>query len=116
MPSHSRSSPTDVDAGKVMRITIPKSQGKQPYYDARKASWGDLFPHEPKNAPQERYQPTRTKREGGTTPARGGDIGKRSKKEKIAKTSYASLADDLKEKKKKIRKERLRAMDVATDD
>ena len=28
-----------------MRLTIPKSQGKQPYYDARKSSWGDLFPH-----------------------------------------------------------------------
>lgn len=40
--------------GKIMRLTIPKSQGKQPYYDARKSSWGDLFPHPPKNAPQER--------------------------------------------------------------
>jgi ribosomal protein RSM22 (predicted rRNA methylase) len=37
-----------------MRITIPRSQGKQPYYDARKSSWGDIFPHPPKNAPQER--------------------------------------------------------------
>lgn len=37
-----------------MRLTIPKSQGKQPYYDARKSSWGDIFPHPPKNAPQER--------------------------------------------------------------
>ncbi|KAG8902132.1 37S ribosomal protein S22 [Tulasnella sp. 403] len=35
--------------GNISRITIPKSQGKQPYYDARKASWGDIFPHEPKN-------------------------------------------------------------------
>ncbi|KAH6916649.1 3-methyl-2-oxobutanoate hydroxymethyltransferase [Coprinopsis sp. MPI-PUGE-AT-0042] len=40
--------------GKIMRITIPKSQGKQPYYDARKSSWGDIFPHPPKNAPHER--------------------------------------------------------------
>lgn len=37
-----------------MRITIPKSQGKQPYYDARKSSWGDIFPHPPKNTPHER--------------------------------------------------------------
>jgi len=37
-----------------MRMTVPKSQGKQPYYDARKSSWGDLFPHPPKNKPQER--------------------------------------------------------------
>ncbi|KAF5332576.1 hypothetical protein D9611_005065 [Ephemerocybe angulata] len=40
--------------GKIMRLTIPKSQGKQPYYDARKSSWGDLFPHPSKNKPQER--------------------------------------------------------------
>jgi len=30
-------------------LTIPKSQSKQAYYDARKANWGDLFPHAPKN-------------------------------------------------------------------
>ncbi|KAG8934616.1 37S ribosomal protein S22 [Tulasnella sp. 408] len=35
--------------GNISRITIPRSQGKQPYYDARKSSWGDIFPHEPKN-------------------------------------------------------------------
>lgn len=45
-------------AGKIMRMTIPKSQGKQPYYDARKSSWGDMFPHEPKNKPQQRFQST----------------------------------------------------------
>lgn len=28
---------------------IPRSQGKQEYYDARKSAWGDLFPHEPRN-------------------------------------------------------------------
>ena len=39
-----------------MRITIPKSQGKQPFYDARKSSWGDIFPHEPKNRPQVRFE------------------------------------------------------------
>jgi len=99
--------------GKVMRITIPKSQGKQPYYDARKSSWGDMFPHEPKNAPQERYQPTRaTKKEGGTTPAKGAHIGKSNMKQNVARTSYAALADDLKKEKKQVRKERLRrAMD-----
>ena len=37
-----------------MRMTIPRSQGKQPYYDARKSSWGDIFPHQPKNPAQER--------------------------------------------------------------
>ena len=36
-------------AGELERHTIPKSQGRQPYYDARKARWGDTFPHAPKN-------------------------------------------------------------------
>lgn len=89
-----------------MRITIPKSQGKQEYYDARKASWGDMFPHPPKNKPQERYQPA-----GFQNPIKGGDIGKRGgKKEGIVKTSYAKLAEDIKDKKKKQRQERLKAM------
>lgn len=38
-------------AGLLERHTIPKSQGRQPYYDARKAAWGDAFPHAPKNGP-----------------------------------------------------------------
>ncbi|KAF9177357.1 37S ribosomal protein S22 [Haplosporangium sp. Z 767] len=36
-------------SGYLERIIIPKSQGKVPYRDARKAMWGDLFPHQPKN-------------------------------------------------------------------
>ncbi|KAG0338372.1 37S ribosomal protein S22 [Podila humilis] len=35
--------------GFLERIIIPRSQGKIPYRDARKAMWGDLFPHQPKN-------------------------------------------------------------------
>lgn len=38
--------------GELQRHTIPKSQGRQPYYDARKSAWGDSFPHPPKNGPQ----------------------------------------------------------------
>jgi ribosomal protein RSM22 (predicted rRNA methylase) len=56
--------------GKILRQTIPKSQGKQPFYDARKSSWGDLFPHAPKNKPQERHF--------GGAGSLGQDIGKRS--------------------------------------
>lgn len=37
---------------RLERHTIPKSQGRQPYYDARKAHWGDAFPHPPKNGAQ----------------------------------------------------------------
>lgn len=35
--------------GEIQRMVIPKSQGKIPYRDARKAMWGDLFPHNSKN-------------------------------------------------------------------
>ncbi|KAI8887502.1 Rsm22-domain-containing protein [Backusella circina FSU 941] len=35
--------------GEIQRMVIPKSQGKLPYRDARKAMWGDLFPHASKN-------------------------------------------------------------------
>ncbi|OBZ86296.1 Methyltransferase-like protein 17, mitochondrial [Choanephora cucurbitarum] len=35
--------------GEIQRMTIPRSQGKIPYRDARKAMWGDLFPHPSKN-------------------------------------------------------------------
>ncbi|GAA6004821.1 hypothetical protein JCM11491_002245 [Sporobolomyces phaffii] len=38
--------------GEIERHTIPKSQGRQEYYDARKSAWGDAFPHAPKNGPQ----------------------------------------------------------------
>ncbi|KAF7337621.1 3-methyl-2-oxobutanoate hydroxymethyltransferase [Mycena sanguinolenta] len=61
--------------GKIMRMTVPKSQGKQPFYDARKSSWGDIFPHAPKNAPQVRVQVERSK--GKNITIRGDDIGKR---------------------------------------
>jgi hypothetical protein len=37
--------------GSIARITIPRSQGKQAYYDARKANWGDAFPHPPRITP-----------------------------------------------------------------
>ncbi|GAA5869841.1 hypothetical protein JCM1840_007651 [Sporobolomyces johnsonii] len=39
-------------SGNIERHTIPKSQGRQEYYDARKSAWGDSFPHAPKNGPQ----------------------------------------------------------------
>ena len=89
-----------------MRMTVPKSQGKQPFYDARKSSWGDIFPHDPKNAAQERYQPKRAG-DAETVPLKGQDIGKRSHSRKqMVKASYGGLSNDIKEQKKRIRKER----------
>lgn len=99
-----------------MRMTIPKSQGKQPFYDARKSNWGDIFPHDPKNAPQERYQPKRAG-DTKTVPLKGGDIGKRSqgRSQKKAKASYAGLLDDLKEGKRKRRRERRASIEEEDD-
>ncbi|KZT72933.1 Rsm22-domain-containing protein [Daedalea quercina L-15889] len=77
--------------GKIMRMTIPKSQGKQPFYDARKSSWGDIFPHEPKNRPQERFQPA-----NATEPSKGRDIGKRKKSSRQA-ASYDKISRELKQ-------------------
>ena len=96
-----------------MRLTIPKSQGKQPYYDARKSGWGDIFPHEPKNTPQERHQPLRATREGGTTPTKGADIGKRRRPDKTKeRLSYEAVSESLKEKRKKTRRDRIRYLET----
>lgn len=100
-----------------MRMTIPKSQGKQPFYDARKSEWGDIFPHEPKNAPQVRYQPTRAKGPAGTTATKGADIGKRGKKLTMdSSKSYDHLVAELKQKSKALRKERKRRANGDLDD
>ncbi|OSX67019.1 hypothetical protein POSPLADRAFT_1164299 [Postia placenta MAD-698-R-SB12] len=87
--------------GKIMRMTIPKSQGKQPYYDARKSGWGDIFPHEPKNKPQVRSLPT-TKREG-SAPIKGDDIGKRRGASPQA-ASYHKLSKEIEEQKRRKRR------------
>lgn len=84
-----------------MRLTIPKSQGKQPFYDARKSSWGDIFPHPSKNKPIERFQPTEeiTSKQRSVQGAKGSDVGKRAKgrdkKNKKHDRSYAALDDTL---------------------
>ncbi|KAG7452133.1 Rsm22-domain-containing protein [Guyanagaster necrorhizus] len=92
--------------GKIVRMTIPRSQGKQEYYDARKSAWGDVFPHEPKKPGQERFQPKRAKKEGPVV--EGADIGKgRSKEQKgenlKGPVGYEKLQERLKEDRKKER-------------
>lgn len=118
-PPLKRSGHVIIDActheAKIMRMTIPKSQGKQPFYDARKSSWGDIFPHEPKNAPQERHQPTRARRAGDTTPVKGSDIGKRKNLHRQQAASYASLDGELKERADKLRQQRVRNRDSFDD-
>ncbi|KAF8665511.1 hypothetical protein AX16_000525 [Volvariella volvacea WC 439] len=91
--------------GKIMRMTIPKSQGKQPFYDARKSSWGDLFPHPPKNAPQERFVSSKVK--GDSTPMKRGDIGKRKEsKRPKSPITYEGISESLKTHRKESRRDR----------
>jgi ribosomal protein RSM22 (predicted rRNA methylase) len=87
-----------------MRMTIPRSQGKQPFYDARKSSWGDIFPHEPKNPPQEKI--LGVKSSGNTSPSKVHDIGRRSKHDDHKHKSYSRLAAELNEHKKKVRQQK----------
>ncbi|KAK0199070.1 mitochondrial small ribosomal subunit Rsm22-domain-containing protein [Armillaria mellea] len=103
--------------GKIVRMTVPRSQGKQVYYDARKSAWGDVFPHEPKKPGQERFQPKRAKKDGPVV--EGADIGKGRSKERKGKSSkgsvgYEKLQEHLKEDRKKERVFR-RARGVAKD-
>jgi ribosomal protein RSM22 (predicted rRNA methylase) len=89
-----------------MRLIIPKSQGKQEYYDARKSSWGDLFPHPPKNDPVERF--VKFEKNGSAT-VKGADIGKRGNEDKRHKSerhSYEAISKNLKEERRKLRREK----------
>lgn len=43
-----------ISTGTIQRQTYAKSHSKQGYHDARKAAWGDLFPHTPKGKQVER--------------------------------------------------------------
>jgi len=94
-----------------MRITIPKSQGKQAFYDARKSSWGDIFPHAPKNPPTEYLglKPRKNREsddEDDSDYFVGSDIGKRRDSFKDGKhRTYTALAENLREKKKMSKRE-----------
>lgn len=91
-------------------MTVPKSQGKQPYYDARKSSWGDIFPHDPKNPSQVRFTPEMAGRrtEPGSQPKKPAT--------KTSRHSYAQLVDELKEKQKRIRRERRRQAELEDEE
>ena len=97
--------------GRIMRMTIPKSQGKQPFYDARKSYWGDLFPHEPKNAPQVHQEPTEGKRRS----TKHQYIGKGSRG-KFHIPTYAQLAMDIKNQKQEEKRARRKAAARAYDE
>lgn len=87
--------------GKIMRLTITKSQGKQAFYDARKSRWGDIFPHPPKTRALVRFIPDNPK-----IPFMGQDIGKRGDILKERETlSYEGIADAIRENRKKSKRE-----------
>ncbi|WWD21480.1 3-methyl-2-oxobutanoate hydroxymethyltransferase [Kwoniella shandongensis] len=62
-PPMKRSGHVTMDAccpdGNIQRLTFSKSHSKQGYHDARKSSWGDLFPHESKTTPVTRTRGVR---------------------------------------------------------
>jgi hypothetical protein len=61
-------------------------------------------------------QPSRMQRQGRTTQTEGGDIGKRrTKSKKVDSTSYNELSSELKEKKKKLRRERRQTLQAEAD-
>ncbi|WVQ83226.1 3-methyl-2-oxobutanoate hydroxymethyltransferase [Cryptococcus sp. DSM 104549] len=45
--------------GHIQRVVHSKSHGKQAYYDARKTSWGDIFPHPTRGTPVIRHRGVR---------------------------------------------------------
>ena len=100
--------------GKIVRLTFPRSQGKQVYYDARKSAWGDSFPHQSKNKEVERYRPPVE----GAVIKNGNDIGKRGAKlgNRKVKHSYEQLEKDIKnrkdEKRERRRQERSHSFDL----
>lgn len=99
-----------------MRLTITKSQGKQIFYDARKSTWGDIFPHPPRSRALVRFVPDNSTL---AQPLSGKDIGKRvdSHKER-ERLSYEAIADAIRENRKKSKREfaRTRGSKVWEDD
>ena len=91
-----------------MRLTFPRSQGKQVYYDARKSAWGDIFPHTSKNKEVERYRPPVE-----SSVIKRNDVGKRGAKK--VKHSYEQLEREIKNRKDEKREWRRRERGHSSD-
>jgi ribosomal protein RSM22 (predicted rRNA methylase) len=99
-------------------MTIPKSQGKQPFYDARKSSWGDLFPHEPKNRPLERFRvDPLSPHPSGTKDDHIGKRGNKARRQQQSskRHSYEGIADELKLGRQQARRARSQQLDATGD-
>ncbi|CEH15794.1 3-methyl-2-oxobutanoate hydroxymethyltransferase [Ceraceosorus bombacis] len=80
--------------GTISRFTLPKSAGRQAYHDARKASWGDLFPHPSVKALQEKVPAADTSsRAPISRPEQRNAHGKKIKKELLS--SAAAIGADI---------------------
>ncbi|KAH7059913.1 mitochondrial small ribosomal subunit Rsm22-domain-containing protein [Linnemannia elongata] len=86
--------------GYLERIIIPKSQGKIPYRDARKAMWGDLFPHQPKNKAVRKESVKNMLDEDGNTEEEGED--------KPAKRRMLNISAELMKREKQKEKKQSR--------
>ncbi|KAG0202411.1 37S ribosomal protein S22 [Mortierella sp. NVP41] len=96
--------------GYLERIIIPKSQGKIPYRDARKAMWGDLFPHQPKNkAVRKEAVKNMFAEDGGEGHGEGGGEGEEGKpaKRRTLNISAEKLLKREKQKEKKQNRQKI---------
>ncbi|KAF5352672.1 hypothetical protein D9756_005834 [Leucocoprinus leucothites] len=98
--------------GKIMRMTIPRSQGKQPFYDARKSNWGDIFPHPPKNKPQERQHVLKP----GPHNVPGSDIGKRRSSRTKEAPTYEKIAKVVQDGRKESQRDERKARQSIWED
>lgn len=90
--------------GYLERIIIPKSQGKIPYRDARKAMWGDLFPHQPKNKAVRKESVKNMLDEDGNTEEEGED---KPAKRRMLNISAEKLMKREKQKEKKQSRQKI---------
>ncbi|KAF8526309.1 Rsm22-domain-containing protein [Hysterangium stoloniferum] len=87
--------------GSVMRMSYPRSQGKQIYYDARKSRWGDIFPHVSKHTPVPRYTGVKIKTPKGPVIA---DVHEIDPDERLTPAQERQLKKLLEPDEKKVKK------------
>ncbi|WWC67921.1 3-methyl-2-oxobutanoate hydroxymethyltransferase [Kwoniella pini CBS 10737] len=99
-PPMKRSGHVTMDAccsdGNIQRLTFSKSHSKQGYHDARKSTWGDIFPHTPKSTPVIRTRGVRRL----TKPVKDDQVLSEliaAQAEEVSDVDQAALLDELKE-------------------
>jgi hypothetical protein len=72
---------------------LPRSAGRQAYHDARKASWGDLFPHDAGKGTTERVPAASDERTPAARGVQRTPAGKKVRREMLS--SAAAIGADL---------------------